>query len=113
MRVHLRDLVVASRERRVAGEQLVEHAAERVDVGAGVDPLAADLLGRDVVEGPDEGAGRGDAGARVDLAGEPEVGEVGVLAGARALDEDVARLDVAVDEPARVRGVERRRRPRR
>ena len=34
---------------------------------------------------------------------QPEVGEVGAV----AVDEDVLRLDVAVDEPGAVRGVER------
>ena len=41
---------VVALERRLAGQALVQHAAERVDVGARVDRLAADLLGRDVVE---------------------------------------------------------------
>ena len=35
-------------ERRLAGQALVEHAPERVDVGAGVDVRPLDLLGRDV-----------------------------------------------------------------
>src|SRR5207253_1973686 len=47
------DLTVAT-EGRDPGEALEEHAAQRVDVGAPVDHLAADLLGRGVVEGPDE-----------------------------------------------------------
>jgi len=105
--VHLRHLVVAGRERRVAGQELEQHAAERVDVRARVDAVAADLLGGDVVEGADEGTGRGHPGRCLDLAREPEVGQVDVLAGA-ALDQDVARLDVAVNESALVRRVERR-----
>ena len=47
-----------------AGEQLEEHAAERVDVGAGVGGLAADLLGRGVVGGADEQARPGQAALR-------------------------------------------------
>ena len=91
-------------ERRVAREHEGEHAAERVDVGAGVDALAADLLRRDVAERPDPAAGARRRGRRVEPLGEPEVRQVDVLA---AADEDVLGLDVAVDDPARVRGVER------
>ena len=40
-----------------AGEHLVEHAAERVDVGAAVDRLAADLLGRHVLRRAEHVAG--------------------------------------------------------
>ena len=42
---------------------------------------------------------------------EPEVGQVRVLLVALAGEQDVAGLDVAVDEPAAVGGVERGRRP--
>ena len=42
------------------------------------------------------------------MRGEAEVGQVDALVGALALDQDVAGLDVAVDEAARVGGVERR-----
>ena len=54
--------VGAAPERRLAGQALVEQAAERVDVGAAVDLLAADLLGGDVVGGA-ERLGRRRAGA--------------------------------------------------
>ena len=53
-----RDEVVAG-ERHLAGEQLVEHDAERVDVGVRVDVAALRLLGRDVVAGAEDGAGLG------------------------------------------------------
>ena len=52
LRPQLRVVAVAL-ERHVAGEREVQDAAERVDVGAGVDPPAADLLRRDVVERAD------------------------------------------------------------
>ena len=39
-------------ERTLSRERLVEQAAERVDVGAPVDRVAADLLGSDVVDRP-------------------------------------------------------------
>ena len=45
-----------ARERDDARDGLVEHAAERVDVDAGVDPLAQQLLGRRVVAGAEEAA---------------------------------------------------------
>ncbi len=102
------------REGRPAGEHLVEHAPERVDVGARVELVAADLLGRDVVERADEGAGAGQCGRRgaaLDPLGQSEVGQVGVVPAVTLrmlLDEHVAGLDVAMDEPARVGHVERR-----
>ena len=47
-------------ERRVAGEHLVQHHAQRVDVGAGGDlPLAHRLLGRHVVRRAQRHAGLG------------------------------------------------------
>ena len=46
-----RRLLVAGREGRAAGEGVEEDAAEGVDVGAGVERLAADLLGSEVGEG--------------------------------------------------------------
>ena len=42
-----RDEVLAL-ERDASGQELVENDAERIDIGEGVDPLAAGLLGRDV-----------------------------------------------------------------
>ena len=50
------ELAVAH-ERRLSGEALVEHAAERVDVGARVDGPALDLLRGGVVEGAEEEPG--------------------------------------------------------
>jgi hypothetical protein len=47
-------------ERRLAGQALVEHAAERVEVGTPVGRLARDLLGRGVIDGAGEmSAGHG------------------------------------------------------
>ena len=105
--VHLRQLGVA-RERHLAGQRVEEHAAERVDVGARVGGLAADLLRRDEVGRADELARARDAARGGGVLGQPEVGQVGVVL--RLLgDQHVGRLDVAVHEAAAVRGVERRR----
>ena len=93
------DEVVAG-ERHLAGEELEEHDAERVDVGLGVDVAALRLLGRDVVAGSEHGAGRGLLRGRLHRARDPEVGHLRL---ALAVQEDVLRLDVAVDEPVLVR----------
>ena len=79
MGVEARRLAVAG-EGHLAGEQLEEQAAERVDVDAGVDRAAGDLLRGDVVEGADEAAGLGQARLGGDVAGDAEVGDVGVVA---------------------------------
>ncbi len=107
VRPQLRHVVVL-REGDAAGEHLVEHAAERVDVRAPVDGAGLDLLGRHVVGGADPGARAGQTAGRAEALGQPEVGEVDVLVLALAADQDVGRLDVAVHQPALVRGVERR-----
>ena len=94
----------------MAGQALEEHAAERVLVAATVGLGALDLLGRDVVDGADEGARRSELDRRGGVLRQSEVGEVAVLGDARRAslgDEDVPGLDVAVDEAAHVRGVER------
>ena len=106
VRVEHGDLGLAH-ERRLAGQALEEHAAERVRVGAARRAGALDLLRRDVGDRADEHALAGQAlGARVCWRArsrhEPAPG--------RPADEDVRRLDVAVDEPGGMRRVERRRR---
>ena len=92
-------------ERRLPGEAFVEDAGERVLVRWRPDRFALDLLGRDVVRGADELARLGEPRVRGRLFGQPEVGEVDVVA-LLGVEEDVAGLDVPVDEPARVGGVE-------
>ena len=96
MGVEARRLAFAG-ERNLRGQQLVQQTAERVDVDARVDRLAGDLLRRDVVEGADEAAGLGQARLGGDVAGDAEVGDVGVLGTLLAAEQDVGRLDVAVD----------------
>jgi hypothetical protein len=97
----------AAIEGRLPGEPPVEDRPDAVDVtgGALLGDLARRLLGGHV-------AGRAEHLARprepraADLAGEAEVGEPRAP---RALDEDVGRLHVAVDDPVRVGVVERER----
>lgn len=85
-----------------AGEQFVEHHAERVDVGGHAHRPRAHLLGRGVVGGYCAAHQPGDLGLRRAIVAE-QLGHAEVeqphLAGRG--DEDVARLEVAVhDEPA-------------
>ena len=91
-------------ERHPAGEHLERHAAHRVDVGARVDPLAADLLGGDVVDGADHGVVRACAAVRQGC-GDPEVGEVAVPG---RVEQHIGGLDVAVHQTVRVSRVEGR-----
>ena len=95
------------RERRLAGQALVEDAAERVQVGARVDVVPGDLLGRDVLQRADDVARRGDPAQRAGALGQAEVGEVTVLLAAGARDQDVRGLHVTVDEPLLVGRVQR------
>ena len=103
VRIQRGDLGLAP-ERRPPGDGLEQHAPERVDVGPPVDLVAADLLGRAVLDRAHELAGLGQA--CVDLAplDQPEVRQVRV---ALAVEQDVARLDVTMHEPTGVRRVER------
>ena len=98
-----RRLVALALVGRNARERVVEHAAQGVDIGAGVEALAADLLGRDVAQRPDPTAVARRAGVRGHAFGQPEVGEVRVVVGAQ---QHVGGLDVAVHDAARVRRVE-------
>jgi hypothetical protein len=96
-----RQLGVAG-EGTFAGEALVEDTAEGVHVRAAVDRSAFDLLGRHVVDRPDEAAIPGEARRRRHVAREAEVADERASLG----DEDVAGLHVPVHEPRLVRRVE-------
>ena len=89
----------------VAGEHLEERDAQRVDVRLAGDDVAQRLLGGDVV-GRAENAPVGGQTLVGERAGDPEVGDLGRAFG---VDEDVLRLDVAVDDAALVGGAERAR----
>jgi hypothetical protein len=93
----------------VAGQQLVEHHAHGVHVGAGVAGPVDDELGGEVGDRADQdAAGRGVPGVGGDRLGEPEVGDL--HPGPRRLvgDEDVLGLDVAVDHAGAVGRGQRR-----
>jgi hypothetical protein len=102
-----RDVGIAH-ERHLAGEALEQHAAERVHIRAAVDRIASDLFGRDIGEGAEQTL-RDVSGLQIVRARrDAEVCEIAVLTLLLRIDQDVARLDVAVDETAGVRRVERR-----
>ena len=95
-----RDGVVA-RERRLAGEHLVEQRSERVEVAPRPGGFAQRLLGREIGDRADQSAA---AHSRAGLGGgQAEVAEPGA---AVVVDPDVRRLQVAVHDPARVRVLE-------
>jgi len=86
-------------ERNLAREQLVEHAPEGIDVGLFVDRLPAGLLRRDVVARAHDRPGDRHP-VDVDCMGDAEISD---LRPPVAVEEDVLRLDVAVDEALVVR----------
>ena len=88
---------------RRAGEHLEQDETGRVDVGRGRDHLAARLLGAEVVDTAQRRAGH----RQLRLAEGARDAEVGDLDPAAARQQHVRRLDVAVDDAARMRCVER------
>ena len=99
-----REVAVAlARERRPSGERFVRNARERVLVGSAVDLLPGYLLRRHVVDRPEQLPGLGKAAGRPGALRDAEVREVDVIL---RTDQDVARLDIAMDKPALVRLIE-------
>ena len=89
-------------EGRAAGHHLIDHRSQRPDVRARIGLLAPDLLGGHVGHGAHHRAGVGDPG----LIGELGEAEVDDLHPSVRSHHDVARLDVAVDDPPLVGGCE-------
>ena len=85
-------------ERGPAGQHLVQHHADAVDVGRRAHAVTARLLGRHVPRRPDDRRRERIAAA----VREPRDAEVPHLDRAMAGDQDVRRLDVAVDDPVGV-----------
>jgi hypothetical protein len=111
-RHRLVDVLVRDRHRGLAGEgeparqQLERDDPQRVQVGAGVGGLALELLGRQVLHGPDHVAGLGDL--RVgERSSEPEVRD---LDDAVARHHQVLRLHVPMHDALAVRVLEGRER---
>jgi hypothetical protein len=93
-------------ERRLTGEQLVQHAAGGVHIGTGVDRLAARLLRGQVLGRADDRAG---LGHRAGATGQcPRDAEVHHLDHAGLGEHHVARLDIAVDDAVPVAELEGR-----
>ncbi len=92
-------------EGRLQRQQLVERHAQRVDVAPMVDdrPLRHRLLGAHVSQRPDHVAGHRQAGFGL----HPRQAEVGDPEVAPGVDQQVGRLDVAVDDPQRMRVIQR------
>jgi hypothetical protein len=102
-------------ERRAAGQALVEDGAQGVDVGGGADllRLARRLLRRHVGGGAEDGAGLRLAADVVQALGQAEVGDpqlsrlrLRIGCQAASSQEDVRRLEVAVDHAGLVGGVD-------
>ena len=97
-------------ERRGPGQHVERDAAQRIDVGATVEVVAADLLGGDVVGRAEDDAPGGQLGGLavggVGEGADSEVRQKGPLLVELALEQDVLRLDVAMDQPPAVGGVE-------
>src|SRR3954470_9551580 len=95
-----------SREWRLSGEHLVQHAPEAVDIAAAVDArIGHALLRTHVGRGAERYAGAGQL-LLAECAGgtrDPEVGDQCLA----ILEEDVLGLDVAVNDAVPVRVVER------
>ncbi len=92
-------------EWRLPVQQLVEHAAEGIDVGALIDGVALDLLRRHVGGCPDHGSGGRQTAHLADHLGDAEVEDLGLALGG---DEHVVGLQVAVHDAAAVCRTNRR-----
>ena len=106
------DVPVQGHDRRVggkghlAGEHLVQHDAEGIDIGPAVDGLHEGVFGRHVLRRADAGAGARQARRLVQHLGDAEIGQQGTHVPAH---QNVAGFDVAVDQALLVRMVQRSR----
>jgi hypothetical protein len=94
---------VVGREGEVPSEAAIEDAPKREDVGAGVDVLpAAHLLGRHEPWSAEHHPGLRELGPPAGLTDDPEVEDLH-LSEISAHEEEIRRLDVAVNEAPRMR----------
>src|SRR5262249_12286067 len=93
-----------AKEGRAAGQQVVQNRPEAVNVGGGRERAGRQrLLGGPVAGGADSGARLRHAAVAADALGEAEVRDV---RGAVVVQQDIARLQVAVQQAALVRVVD-------
>ena len=100
-----------SGKRRLARDQVIERGTNSVHIDPSVDQpgVALNLLRRHVGRCADDHSRQRHAGGS-NLPCDPKIENIGVQASAvPVLDHDVARLDVAVDHPHRVGGLDRLR----
>ena len=97
-------IVVSAANGTRAGDGLDQHEPERVDVALAVDGFAPRLLGTRVAGGAEHGAGGSVHAASASARASPKSADAQP---AFLAEQQVGRLDVAVDEAAPVRVVER------
>ena len=90
-----------TRERTVAGQALIQHTGQRVDIRAGIGLAGAEPLRRHVTEGADHPAGRRQAGL-AHRARDPEINQIRKVV---VVEQNVGRLDIPMHQPDLVRGV--------
>ena len=101
-------------ERQPPGHQLEDHGSHRVDVGTRVDRTAGQLLGGGIGDGADEliRVGQPRLVALLAHVRDPEVHDLVDAAIAEVVRDDVGRLQIAMDDAARMgerqRGTHRR-----
>ena len=104
-----RPAALRSRKHCPAGQHPVRHAAEGVEIGALIDVAVKDSLGREVGGGPGQNAGDRKVGImvnqRLDQAEVEHFDDVEIEA--EPAQEEIVRLDVAMEEPNRVGLAER------
>jgi hypothetical protein len=87
-----------------AGQALVQHTGQGIDVGPPVDRLVGEPLRGHVVQRPD--GGPGNRQRCLPGTGRPRYAEVDHVNEVALRDQDVRGLDIAVDEVVRVGGIQ-------
>ena len=96
---------VLARESTPARHQLEENRSQREQVRPRIDRIALDLLGREIAgRSQDDPGERREAGWQRGILRELRDAEVEDLRRARRGQEDVLGLEIAMDQPSRVRG---------